>query len=721
MSTTLFRRGRHSGPRTLPALPRRRRAVAVTATTALLATGAGVALAEVTTPNPTHLVAFGPISGEHGYPSYYEDENGLRLQQCLDIEDPYCDPAFLRGEMPDPESPVSFPENWPLESFYFLAGAEIDMPGGGSAILTSGLEATMANEGTVDGDQVVFGRQRFDIDFPAPGTYVVTHPYGQDTFTVDSTDFEDFRYVEDITPAPGNFGLALQSRISPFLISSGGLITTDKGTYVGDPGASTTVSGSPHETNYFRVEQVLETGEKVVVGSTDQFTLLGKVSTNSGIDPQAATLVENAQGRFLDVFATTDAGKSVTVSGAGIATTTLDADAGRYFARIPLGSTLPTSVSVTNETDEPTATRSLPVRDGVTITSATYDTELDTLTVSASSTDEVDPPALTLTGLGADPVPLVGGTASLTLTAPPATVTVASAGGGADTATVVVGGGPAGEQEATMAAISGPTQVVAGDPVTLTNASLNAESVVWQQTAGTDIGITGATTDQVTFTAPAGAEQLAVTLTATGPGGVTSTTAPFLIEVLTERPPAPAPVASATATPTSAYVGQNVTISGTGSQNAVSHSWTQTAGTPVSFDPTAASFTFAMPSTPVPLAFELTVTNADGVSATTQVSVTQVTDTLVVTQVQYRADKTEWRVSGTATVTTINTVRVYVRNADGSKGALIGESVVSAPATPGAPGDWGVRVRGGVNPGTATQVIVESTRGGSAVANIQRR
>ena len=708
--------------RRLPRAPRegRRRLVSAVAATALLATGAGAAIAEVTRPNPTQLDAFGPISGEHGYPTYYEDSTGLRLQQCLDIEDPYCDPAFLRGEMPDPDAPVSFPDNWPLESFYFLAGASLDMPGGGSAILTSGLEATMAGESAVDGDQVVFGRQRFDIDFPGPGTYVVTHPYGEDTFTVTSSDFDDFRYVEDITPSPGNFGLALRSRINPFLVSTGGLVTTDQGTYVGDPGALTTVTGSPYDTNYFRVEQVLDTGERVEVASTDQFTVMGKVSTNTGIDPQAAILVETEDGSYLDVHAGTAAFASVTLSGNGLTRTTLDGDGGRYFGRVPLGTSVPRTVTFTNETDEPDASRSLPVTDGVVITDAVYDTDSDTLTVEAFSTDEVDPPTLTLTGLG-DPVELSDGRATVETSAPPVSVRVSSTGGGEDTAGVSVRGGPAGERAPTIAAISGPTQVVSGDEVTLTSASLNAASLHWEQTDGVDVGVTGSSSQEVSFTAPEEGGTLAFTLTATGPAGQSSTTEPFVIELLTEHPPAPAPVATATATPTSAMVGQRVTVSGTGSQNATSYAWTQTGGTPVSLDPSASSFSFTMPSTTEPLTFELTVANADGATATTQVSVSQVADVLTVSSAQYRAGKAEWRVEGTASVTSVNTVRVYLRNADGSRGALVGESLVSAPVTAGAPGDWSVRVRGGVNPGTATQVLVQSTRGGSTVATFQRQ
>lgn len=709
MSTTQLRPGRHARPAVRPTRTTGRRATAVVAALGLVAAGAGVALAEVTTPNPTNLVGFGPLSGEHGYPTWYEDANGLRLQQCLDIEDPYCDPVFLRGEMPDPNSPVNFPDNWPLESFYYLANAELEMPTG-KAVLTSGLEATMANEAVQDGDQVVFGRQRFDIDFPEAGTYVVTHPYGVDTFTVNAEG--DFRYVEDITAAPGNFGLALRSRISPFLVSTGGLITTDKGTYIGDPTGTTTVTGSPHGTNFFQIDQVQADGSLATIATTDQFTLLGKVSTNSGVSPTGAVLVENADGRFLDVFATTDAGKSVTVAGAGISTTVLDADGDRYFARIALGSTTPSTLTFTNVADDPVATRTLGVTDGVDITSATYDTETDTLTVTATSTDEVDAPALTLEGAG-DPVALASGTVSVVTGAAPAEVTVTSTGGGSDTASVRVGGGSAGETAPTLAAISGPTEAVSGDQVTLTNASLNAESVVWNQTSGAGVGVGGSTGDSITFTAPTGDQTLAFTLTATGPTGATSTTAPYTITVTTERPPAPAPVAVATATPTQPLVGQTVTVSGAGSQGAASYLWTQTAGTPVTFDPTASSFTFPMPAGSV--SFDLTVTNADGVTSTTSVSATAATDTLTVSEAQYRPDKVEWRFTGTASITNINTVSVYVRNANGTKGAKIGDGIVNPT------GSWTFKVKGSPNPGTATQVLVESSRGGSLTVTYQRK
>ncbi|WP_431473669.1 PKD domain-containing protein [Ornithinimicrobium sp. W1665] len=706
--------------RRLPGSLLRRRTVAVLATAGVVATGATVALAEVTVPNPTSLSAVGPVSGEHGYPTWYRDSEGLRLEQCLDLEDPYCDPAFLRGEMPDPESPISFPDNWPLESFYFLAGAEIDMPTGGKGVLVYGLEATMANEATVDGDQVVFGRVRFDLDLPSGGTYEVVHPYGVDTFTVTDAEADGFRYVEDITPAPGNFGLALRSRINPFLVGVDGLIETPDGNrYVGDPAVPTRVTGSPHGTNEFRVDQLLDDGTRATVAATDQFSLMGKVSTNSGIDPQGAFYAEGPSGRWLDVHAVTDVNESVSVEGEGVVRTTLDADGGRYFGRLPLPQTVPGTVTFTNDSDRPVATRTLPVTDRVTVTTATYDTATDELTVTATSSDEVDPPVLTVDGLtdaAGSPVVLTGGTVTTTTTAPPASVTVTSAAGGSATTPVTVTGPQAAQAMPTVAMISGPTEVLVGQPVTLTSASHNADSLLWDQVAGPDVGIAGQTGQEVTFTAPAEETSLAFTLTAVGSGG-THTSASYAVAVVTEAtpPPPPAgPVATATASPAEAPLGRQVTVSAADSTGATGYAWTQTAGTSVPLaDPTAASFTFPMPASAEPLVFEVTVTGADGQTASSTVTVTQVVDQLTVGQAQYRADKSEWRVSGTASVTWNNTVKVWVRNADGTKGALVGEGLVSAPVAPATTGDWGIRVRGGVNPGASTQLVVESVRGGT--------
>lgn len=708
----------------LRALSKRSRATAAALTAiGIVAAGASVAGADVVSAPPSGLVAVAPASSSHGFPVWYEDSSGLRLEQCLDLEDPYCDPAFLAGEMPDSASPVSFPGNWPMESFYFSADSVMDLPGGGKAGLVSALEATFANGQVKDGDQVVFGRVRFDIDFPGAGTYTVTHPYGKDTFDVSASEADGFRYVEDITPAPNNFDLALKSRINPFLTWDDGLITAPNGNkYVGDPAVEHKVTGSAFGTNFFRIEGPNIGGPGVDVVQTDLFTLMGKVSTNSGVNAHRAVVNESSSGSYLDVFAGADAGDTVTVQGNGIDKATLQADGRRYFARIPLKGAAPATVTVTNESDVPVSTKSVQVTDGVSISSAVYDTDKKTLTVDARSSDQVDPPALTLerlvdadTGASAR---FTDGRTVLALATPPSEVTVSSAGGGSDSAPVTISGGGMSTPAATVAIVTGPANALVGDTVTLdASASLNADNLVWAQTGGPDVGVSGKTTPTVTFTAPSAAGELSFTATATGSGGQ-HTSAPFVLTVSESatEPPAPvAPVAVATANRSEALAGQTVTVSGADSTNAASYSWSQVSGASVTVPNGGQSFSFAMPNTKEPVVLALTVTSPEGaVSEPAKVTIKPVVDQLTVGTAEVRTGKNEWRIDGTASVTTTNTVSVYLRKADGSKGALIGSAVVAPPVAPATTGDWGIRVRGGVSPlpGTPALLIVESTRGG---------
>jgi len=581
--------------------------------------------------------------------------------------------------------------------------------------------ATFANEVVREGDQVVFGRVRFDIDFPGAGTYTVTHPYGVDEFTVTDAEADDYRYVEDITPAPNDFTLAMKSRINPFLRWDTGLVTdADGNKYVGDPNVEHKVTGSPLGTNVFRIEGPNIGGPGVDMIETGLFSIMGKVSSNSGVKPDKAVLTETADGRYLDVFAGSDAGDSITVEAPGIQKTILKGEGSRYFARVPIpdGTAAPAEVSVTNESDVPVATKKMPVTDDVTISSAVYDTTAKTLTVDARSSDQVDPPTLSLKGLvdsaTGQQATFTDGRATLTLESPPADVTVASSGKGTDVAPVTVTGGELSTPAPTTAIVTGPANATFGQEVTLdAGASLNADSLVWRQTAGEPVGVEGATSPQVSFTAPATAGTLEFTVTATGSGG-THTSAPFVVTVGDSLPEPEAPVAVATANPANAMASQQVTVSGAGSTNAASYAWSQTGGPAVDV-PTGSveSFSLRMPSGDQPLTFSLRVTSPQGVqSEAGTVTVTPITDQLTVSDAELRTGKTEWRINGTASITTGNTVNVYLQNADGTKGALVGSGPVSAPVAPATTGAWTVRNRGGVSPNGATRLYVESSRGG---------
>jgi hypothetical protein len=513
-------RRRHEGTRRRHG----RRVVVTVATVGIVAAGATVAGAEITKDNDRRLAVVGPV-GAHGFPVWYEDHSGLRLEQCLDAADAYCDPAFLTAEGLDPAQPLHIgrgpaDSNWPGESFYYAANNSFDLPDGTQVDFVSALEATFANEEVADGDQVTFGRLRIRLEDAQPGgTYTITHPYGVDTLTADADG--EIRYVQDKTPAPDDFGLALDSRIAPFLVDADGLHETPTGNYVGQPGVETTVTGSTYGTDYVEIS-----GPGLTTPFRDDtFDLMGRVATNSGIVPVAAHRIDHAGTAqdFLDVYATAGPNDAVQVRGEGIPLTTLAGTGSDYYARIPVAAdTFPSTVTVINASDDPVAEMSLPVTANVAVTGATYAD--GTLTVTAVSSDS----GATLGGTaGTRPLVFTGGTATLTgMAAPPATVTVTAATGGSDVAPVLVTSATAGEAVQQTAVVAGTTAAVGGEAVTLDgSSSANATGFRWAQTAGTPVlaGV-DTTAPSIAFAAPAEAGTLTFVLTTTGPLGTRTAT-----------------------------------------------------------------------------------------------------------------------------------------------------------------------------------------------------
>src|SRR5881397_63752 len=68
----------------------------------------------------TPLFGFGPVDPVHGFPQYYQDSTGLALQPCLDA---VCGGAGF--VLPNPNLPLSFPDNFPVELFYSRAIAKM--------------------------------------------------------------------------------------------------------------------------------------------------------------------------------------------------------------------------------------------------------------------------------------------------------------------------------------------------------------------------------------------------------------------------------------------------------------------------------------------------------------------------------------------------------------------------------------------------------------------
>jgi hypothetical protein len=411
-----------------------RRGVAAAAALVLTATGlsSAVAATQVTLKNPGKLTAVGPVNTEYGFPSWYEDSTKTRVELCLDAENPLC--GFLPGDVPDESKPVSFPDNFPDEAFYMLAGSELDLPGGGKAVLVLGLEAAFANSVT-DGDQVVFGRQRIVVKGgPANTTLEFKHPYG--TITIDTDGSGAGKLVEDISPAAGNFTTALKSNIGPFLKWDPATGPAAPEGYLGDPNQEHAVTGSPMDYNKFSV-----TGGGISL-ETDLFGLQGKISTNRGVSADAAT----HNGDMIDVFATSGPDAQLQVDGQGsvFETTPMISDpgSGRYYARIKVNGTAPESIKITNIGDKPASSSTVKVAKPSTIavTKATFDGTA--LTIGAVSSEEG---ALTVSDVGTldNPAPGTPTEKSFPVKAPPATVTVKTASGGSASLQVTVSGGTA--------------------------------------------------------------------------------------------------------------------------------------------------------------------------------------------------------------------------------------------------------------------------------------
>jgi hypothetical protein len=563
----------------------------------------------------------------------------------------------------DPEQPTVFPTdtdpgNFPEESFYTAVGSTIDFPAtGGRAVLTLAIEAAFANEIT-NGDQVVFARQRIYVtDGPANTTITFNTPYG--TITVDTDASGKGRITEDISPAAGNFDTPLKGNIGPFVTWDTGPVTGPSGaTYLGDPNTDHKITGGP-KGNVFTATWP---GGTI---TQDQFSVAGKIATNTGVKADAAVV----DGNFLNVFATSeaDADEVFVAAGGGVPSTPMlssgtGAGSKSFYARIDMtGKTMPTSVTVRNIGDNPVSTSQVPVstRSQIAITDASYDGTALRVAVSA-------PEGTALTLAGHPEAAFTSGVATVPTAAPPAQVTV-NAGQQSATAPVRISGGaatPPGLEPTTKAPDPGPVCAV------------------------NDVVV------------PCGA------------GGVPADAAPTA-----KIAPVAAPIAR----------GDSLVLDGSGSTNATSWKWTQVSGTPVTItgdttaQPTVKPAMVATNATTLPAAtkndpavVQLVASNGTKASAPVTVSVPIKADNVVVSSSRFRAGQ-EIRVDGTSlvpngplTLAPATQVAVYVAAGQPGAGKLIGTSPVDTT------GAWSVRPRSTTGFTAFTAVTVVSSRGGTA-------
>ncbi|MFW6187860.1 MAG: hypothetical protein ACOC84_07685, partial [Actinomycetota bacterium] len=341
--------------------------------------------------NIERLSEVGPLDPRTGYPLWYEDSTGVRLEL---VWEPGDDNAPVAID-PEESGPLRDIPLFPGESFYFSAETDLPIGGGeddGEARVILALEATFGgNEEIRDGQQIVFGRIRFRIKDGRPETtYMLTHPYGTAEVTTD--DDGDGTVTQDIGVTPLGFEDALAGQIAPFLRWTP-FQDAPEG-YIGDGTTRHTVTGSPFSTNFALVEG---TGAGTAGGDpdpqdpgnrdkvhTDEFVVQGRLAGTLGAEVTRAVYRRTAAGDVtVDVFARTAPGQQLLVTAPGLPDTPMEGgESTNYIARLA-GADLPQEVTVTNRTDVPPWSTTVPVTDVVEITRAEYAVAAQTLTVTA--------------------------------------------------------------------------------------------------------------------------------------------------------------------------------------------------------------------------------------------------------------------------------------------------------------------------------------------------
>jgi len=379
------------------------------------------------------LLDHGVSDPQLGWPQYYRDTNGLAVGVCKSNDPVMC--------FPPAADPAGFPGNVGSEIFYNLA--EFKNLNTGSDFryrIIVALEASYAPAGKpVHGTEVVFARIRIGFNFNDPaknGTYVVTHPYGQETFkdltaTTTSNVWGSGTALFFTIDVPGldplNFDAALHSAVGPFLQwddGSGNPVMLD-GTnpgekFLGDPTVVHTFTGSPFGTNFLRIQGPVGSnldglGNDFI--QVDEAIILGQVYTAgipAKLSVEQAIVTSTSSANAVDVWATAinapnlngtpSATPKLFMTAPGMPSLQMLADgqvSGKYHGHVEFATTSPAPglISVTDVNSIPVATVSHGVSDSIFVKQATYDNVSGLITLVAHSSDELRVPALTVTGI----------------------------------------------------------------------------------------------------------------------------------------------------------------------------------------------------------------------------------------------------------------------------------------------------------------------------------
>jgi len=428
------------------------------------------------------LVAAGPINPLNGFPLYYVDANGVALELTAP---PLGTPVTLPPQPnpisptmvfdpPDPLNAFSVQVGFGAECFYWVADGDFTRANfppraGLKIVFRAGLEASFGTGAALNGDQMVFSRIRFNIaqglTAADGGTYVVHHPYGEETIVFTAADVaKGIRFTRDIGLTPLNFAEALNGDVGPFLVQTAPIAQASVPPdypvtgWVGDGTTSSTVTGSAIGVNEVSITPPagvnLGAGPGVPLTTTFFFVSGHRypLSIPTPLALNRVTYTRNKFATYFDVFATSSVGSTVS---AKIASPRLlpmpgglNALNGLYFVHAPYANastrgyhanpfnpSANVAVTSTLGSNIPTTFTQKAV-DLVTITQAVWHTGDQILTVTARSSDTKVRPTLTVVNpaLGA----LVGGIKNQVVAIPPAEVIVSSSAGGVGTKAVMV-------------------------------------------------------------------------------------------------------------------------------------------------------------------------------------------------------------------------------------------------------------------------------------------
>ncbi|MFZ3043679.1 MAG: CHRD domain-containing protein [Minisyncoccia bacterium] len=258
------------------------------------------------------LSAAGPIGTSIPFPTYFQDATGLALQPCLGINtdgtglaDPNC--IALADSTYDGINPISFPNNFPQEFFYYIADANTTTIGPAQ----KNVAFRIALEGSTLGaltpaNLLTFLRINFRISKPEQlvpnSTYTFTHPFGSFTCTTDALGSiagcidangggnggaQAFR-VEDIAGPPISAATIITALIPA---TNTGVDTFLKAVspaapagYIGNPNIPQTIQSGPNGASFtMNGPSVGGTGVNTV--TINQWFVAGKIAAIDSVPP----------------------------------------------------------------------------------------------------------------------------------------------------------------------------------------------------------------------------------------------------------------------------------------------------------------------------------------------------------------------------------------------------------------------------------------------------